>query len=231
MSEITKQTYTDQVVTYVKKGILNGAYDTGSKVNEARIAKELSISRAPIREALQILIKEGLVVWIPQKGKFIRKLDPQNIRDSYFVGGVLEAAAVSKVASLYTSQDIEQLELIVQKMKNIADENELSEHISDLDNEFHEVLFSRISNDFVIEFCHRSCQGLSKFLLFKFWIKLFSPQRVYKRHNSILTAIKGRDPVAIEAIIREHYVDAGNRMAQVSEEMKLDSANKDASFQ
>jgi len=82
--DFKSHTYTDHVVTYIKKSILDGTYKPGMKVKELVISKKLSISRAPIREALQILIKEGLVVWTPQKGKFITELDPKQIRDSYW---------------------------------------------------------------------------------------------------------------------------------------------------
>ncbi len=63
--EFKTHTYTDHVVTYIKKSILDGTYKPGTKVKELVISKKLSISRAPIREALQILIKEYTLVFQP----------------------------------------------------------------------------------------------------------------------------------------------------------------------
>jgi DNA-binding GntR family transcriptional regulator len=216
--DLKKQTYTDPVVTYIKQCILNGTYKPGTKVKELALAQKLSISRAPIREALQILIKEGLVVWLPQKGKFITELNPKQIRDSYFAGGILEAAAVSTALHRYTDKDMQQLANIVKRMKQVAENKEPMETIAPLDDKFHKILFSRIDNEFVIEFCRRSCQGLSKFLLFRYWIKLFTAHEVYIRHKVILDALKHGDPAQLEEKIRLHYFDAGERMSIVSQE-------------
>lgn len=216
--EMEKHTYTDPIVAYIKQCILNGTYKPGDKVKELDLAKKLSISRAPIREALQILINEGLIVWLPQKGKYITKLSPKQIRDSYFVGGTLEAAAVSAVLPLYSKKDIQRLAKIAERMRIIAENEESIDSIAVLDNEFHGVLFSRVDNEFVIEFCRRSCQGLSKFLLFSYWIKLYTPHEVYNRHKVIVdTLIKG-DAAELEAQIKRHYFDAGERMSAVSQE-------------
>jgi DNA-binding GntR family transcriptional regulator len=214
--DIKKKTYTELVVTYIKKCILNGTYKPGTKVKELVIAQKLSISRAPIREALQILIKEGLVVWEPQKGKFITKLNPKQIRDSYITGGILEAAAVSTALHRYTAKDIKKLEEVADKMRKIAEDNEPVELLADLDDKFHKILFSRIDNEFVVEFCRRSCQGLSKFLLFRLWINLYTAHEVYNRHKVIVEALKQGDAVKLEKKIRQHYFDAGERMSIAS---------------
>lgn len=213
--DFKKQTYTDLVVNYIKESILDGTYKPGTKVKELVIAKKLSISRAPIREALQILIKEGLVVWIPQKGKFITELTPKQIQDSYFTGGILEAAAVCSAIQKYTAGDIKKLEEISGKMKEISEKVEPIEKIAPLDDKFHKILFSRIDNDLLLEFCHRSCQGISKFLLFRYWIQLYSAEEIYWRHKVIVDALKKGDVYELEGCIRNHYRDAGKRMSEI----------------
>ncbi len=213
--DFKKHTYTDLVVTYIKKSILDGTYQPGTKVKELVISKKLSISRAPIREALQILIKEGLVVWIPQKGKYITELDPKQIRDNYFTGGILEAAAVCSVIQKYTAGDIRKLEEIAEKMRLVAENGESIEKIAPLDDKFHKILFSRIDNELLLEFCRRSCQGISKFLLFKYWIQLYSVEEVYWRHKVIVDTLKKGDVYELEGRIRNHYLDAGMRMSEI----------------
>jgi DNA-binding GntR family transcriptional regulator len=214
--DMKKETYTDLVVTYIKRCILNGTYKPGTKVKELVIAQKLSISRGPIREALQVLVKEGLVVWAPQKGKFVTELNPKQIRDSYFAGGILEAAAVSTALHRYTAKDIKKLEEIAEKMRKVAEDNEPVELLADLDDKFHKILFSRIDNEFIAEFCRRACQGLSKFLLFRFWIKLYTAHEVYIRHKIIIDTLKRGDAVELEKQIRQHYFDAGERMSVAS---------------
>jgi len=109
MSDFNKLIYSEQVAEYIRNLILIGELSAGDVVEEAAIAKELSISRGPVREAMQILIGEGLIDARPQKRKYVKQLTAKQIRNSYFAGGVLEAASVAKVLHQYTKKDIAEL--------------------------------------------------------------------------------------------------------------------------
>lgn len=220
-----KQTYTDRIVSYIKRSILDGTYKPGQKVKELTIAKTLSISRAPVREALQVLIKEGLVVWIPQKGKFITKLSPKEIRDSYFTGGVLEAAAVCSVIDKYTEEDLAELERIAEQMKAYKAGSDPLNTLTQLDDQFHKILAARVDNELLFEFFRRSCQGLSKFLLHKYWINLYEQEEIYNRHMSIIYAIKAGRVSELERCIREHYCESGRRISEACQ-AELEEANQ-----
>jgi DNA-binding GntR family transcriptional regulator len=213
MNGFRKQTYSDQVADYIKGCILSGDLAPGTPITEVAIAAELSISRAPVREARQILLREGLIESHPQKGKNFTALTAKQIKNSYFTGGVLEAAAVGNALDRYTDKDIEKLERIVGKMKAIAEKSGSVADQAPLDNAFHDVLFSRIDNDFIVELCRRSCQGISKFLLYRHWVKLFPAPKVYERHQEIVDALKTKDLETLECVIREHYFASGERMS------------------
>jgi len=213
MNDFKKTTYSEQVADYVKSRILSGDLVSGAPVTEMAIASELSISRAPVREAMQILLREGLIESNPQKGKNVTALTAKQIRNSYFTGGVLEATAVAKVLDDYTDKDIVRLERIIAKMKAIAVNKGSVADQAPLDKDFHDLLFSRIDNDLIVELCHRACQGISKFLLYKEWVKLFPAKKVYERHKEIVDALKTKDPLIIEQAIRKHYNESGERMS------------------
>lgn len=214
MNEFTKLTYSEQVADYIRDLILNGELTAGAIVEEAAIAKELSISRGPVREAMQILIREGLIDARPQKRKYVKQLTAKQIKNSYFAGGVLEAASVAKVLHQYTREDIAGLEKIVEEMDNIAqNDGSISEQVP-LDTAFHDILFSRIDNGLVEELCKRSCQGISKFLLYKHWVKVYTPQEVVERHRLIIEALKSKNGDTVEQVLREHYFSTGERMAK-----------------
>ena len=83
-----------------------------------------------------------------------------------------------------------------------------------LDTEFHNILFSPIDNDLVEELCKRSCQGISKFLSYRHWVKIYTPQEVVERHTTIIEALKTGTPATVEQALREHYFSSGERMAQ-----------------
>jgi DNA-binding GntR family transcriptional regulator len=219
MNEFIKQTYSEQVANYIRNLILDDKLLPGAAVEEATIAKELSISRAPVREAMQILIHEGLLEAHPQKRKYVKKLTAKQIKNSYFAGGVLEAAAVAKAIKDYTKKDIAELERIVTAMRDIVTNNGSIPDQVPLDTDFHDILFSRIDNALIVELCKRSCQGISKFLLYKHWVKVYTPQEVVERHKIIVDALKTKDSDKVEQVLREHYVSSGERMAKYGAEV------------
>ncbi len=211
---IQKRTYSEQVADYIKQSILEGELSPGDQVKEVMLSEKLGISRAPIREAMQILARDGLIQSEPQKGKHISALTAKQIEDSYFTGGVLEAAAVTVALPQYTNEDFSKLEKIVEDMRQVAESGKNQEDLAELDNTFHNVLFSRIDNELLIDLCRRSCQGISKFLLYRYWINLFTPQQVYERHFEILKAMKSKRPTKVEKVVRKHYTESGKRMSK-----------------
>ena len=220
MTGISKQTYGDQITEYIKECILKGEFKAGDKINEVDLASRLKVSRAPVREALQHLAQTGLLVSVPQKGKFIASLTAREIRDSYFTGAVLEGAAVASSIQLFTDEDFAALERLLDEMADLARRNSEMCAIAELDTAFHELLFKHSTNELLRTLSRRSCLNISKFLLYRDWCNAFTPDEMYHRHKAVLEAVKSREAPRIEAVIRDHYIEAGNRLARFGSDIR-----------
>lgn len=207
------RTYSQKVAHTLKQMLLEGRLASGDRVNEAVLATELGLSRAPVREALHMLVAEGLVVNRPQRGKFITSLTPQEIRNSYFVGGVLEGAAAAACAHCFTEEDFTHMDGVLQQMRHTMDSGGSMRDLAPLDTAFHDIIFSRVNNPLLEEVSRHSCLRISKFLLYRQWLEAFTPQEFCQRHQHVLEALLTRTPQTIEACLREHYMDAGQRLA------------------
>src|SRR2546429_7483681 len=82
-----------QVARILTQAIVQGRLPPGSKVVEAGIARELGVSRAPVREAARLLEKQGLLVASPRRGFFVRKLGIKNIDEIYDFRNCIERHA------------------------------------------------------------------------------------------------------------------------------------------
>lgn len=211
-------TYSEQVVEALKTMLLKGELAPGDRVNEAKIAEELGISRAPVREALHMLTTEGLIEIRPQKGKFITKLSSREVQDSYFVGGVLEGAAAAACCQQFTDDDFIQMEEVLNQMHENAVHRRGIAAQAPLDTAFHQIIFTRVNNPLLEELSRRSCLRISKFLLFRHWQDVYSPHEVYQRHCEVLEVLKTRDPGHIESCLRAHYMDSAHRLSPFMEE-------------
>ncbi len=209
---LKKDTYSSQVAQIIRQMIRNGELKQGDPVKEPQLAMRLSISRAPIREALQELTYEGLVTSEPQKGKRVRQLTDQDILDSYDVGAILEIAGVSGSLGEWTEDDMRRLRVAVEGMRATGRTATDLSAMMDLDDQFHATLLQRCSNQRLKKMARLSCATISKVLYYKKWISLFSPSDFAERHADIADAVYARDRTKVEAKIRHLYREIGERI-------------------
>lgn len=98
-------------ITYeaLKDAIIAGAILPGERIVESNFAKQLNISRTPIREALRKLEQDGLVEYTPRKGVIVKSLEEEDINEIYTIREVLEALALQKALARITPEDIADL--------------------------------------------------------------------------------------------------------------------------
>ena len=88
------RTIKEQVVDLLRDAILSGKISTGERLNESVLARELGLSRIPVREALQKLQGQGLVVDAPRRGKFVVNLSDEEIQKINGLRLILEGEAL-----------------------------------------------------------------------------------------------------------------------------------------
>lgn len=217
MKKINTQTLSRQAAEYIRDAIRSKELQPGDKLTELAIASELSISQAPVREALQMLVAEGLVNIRGKREKLVAMPSAKEVRDGYFAGGVLEGAVVAAAIDTFSDDDIRMIENIVDRMKQAGEMDDSRQAIdmaAALDAEFHDFLFTKGNNESVRELWFRSCQVVGKYLFYQKWREIITPEETYIRHRKVLEAVKLRDKNLIEETIREHYNASGEFFAQ-----------------
>lgn len=215
---IERSTYKDHVIKYIYDGIRENRFRSGEKVLESHLAKELGISRAPIREALADLVRTGLLEYRPQVGNFVAALSPQEIIDSYVARGVLEGYAVSQGIDNFCEDDLQQLEAMAHKMETLAGKGQ-HKALIDIGQQFHEELFRHCTNAQIISFTEQLSLKLH-LLFYKHWGKVYTPAEIRDRHLDIIAVIRRKDMVRIEQLIRNHYIDTGHKIVEHERQAK-----------
>lgn len=83
----------DEVVVAIEKAVLVGSVEPGQRLVESEIARQMGISKAPVREALRELERLGLVVSYPRRGTFVAELTPTVASETYSLRAVIESYA------------------------------------------------------------------------------------------------------------------------------------------
>ncbi len=198
---LEKKLYSQQVIGIIKQDLLDGTLSPGDKVNEVQLSQRLGVSRAPIREALCLLERDGLVISEQNKGKVIAKLTKKQVRDTYMAGATLEAFVAAQTCHLYTAEDFNALENHINSLTTKTQEDQ---HIA-FDDTFHNLILKYCDNDVIKNLSRQLPRRISKFLLSKYWQKSSSPKTLYKRHYELYEVLLTKKPKKIEKAILEHY--------------------------
>jgi DNA-binding GntR family transcriptional regulator len=94
---VPKRTLSSVITAQVRDRILDGTFPPGTQMNEVELATRFATSRGPVREALQRLVQDGLLLSAPHKGITVRAMTADDLDDLYFARAALERAAVMRL--------------------------------------------------------------------------------------------------------------------------------------
>ncbi len=93
---VERETTVDRVLGELRRALFDGELEPGTALREIALAESLGVSRSTVREALGLLVAEGLAVRVPNRGTAVRTTDPAAIRDVTAARMVLEVAGVRR---------------------------------------------------------------------------------------------------------------------------------------
>ncbi len=190
----------------------------GTAVSENELAKELGLSRTPVREALQELQKNKLIEVYPQRGIIISHIDFDIVNEMVFLRKILEKAVVEELCDCVLPENILELERNIQ-LQEFYMHNKSPEKILELDNEFHRALFV-MSHKERIYYLLEATQGHFNRIRA---LSLFSVKelKIIEDHKAVVEAIKsGNKTLAGEIIIKHlsrYKLDQNEIMAKYPE--------------
>lgn len=207
----------EEAYSALRDAILSGRLVPGERIVEAEIARQMAISRAPIREAIRKLERDGLVQYLPRRGAVVVKLSRDEVRDIYYLRAHLEAYAVRLAAVRRTPADVAALDELLLRMRECAARDDLPELIA-ADVEFHASL-CRASGSKRLYQLWDSLNPHSWTLLTSLKATGYTPSQIAERHAPLLEALRAGDPQRAEDEVRRHITElADNVLAHWSRE-------------
>lgn len=193
----------EQAYEYLKTSILSGRFNPGERLTEEHLAKELGMSRTPIREALHKLESEGLIKPLATRG-FIASQDSREDVDELFeIRAVLEGYALRVVCGRVTDGQLSQLEESV-KQAEAALHHQALDEVFQWNTRFHDILHEVITDkrrlyhqmvtmrQYVLRYRKNTLQSFE------------GGGRTVDGHRKILMALRLRDADLCERVMREH---------------------------
>ncbi|WHU47534.1 GntR family transcriptional regulator [Gordonia sp. L191] len=192
------------------EAIANGSFPPGSQLTESGLAADLGVSRGPLREAMQRLTAEGLLVSHRNRGLFVVSMDDDDIRDMYIARTAVERAAIEQVISADDPESVAALHDAVAMMRECIDDPN-GEAMAEADMRFHQRLveaagsqrLSRLHGTIRVEtrMCLRAMRGTYA-----------SGKERIDEHQALVDAIAAGDPQAADVLMIEHMRDGLHRL-------------------
>jgi len=180
----------EHVYMALKRQILKGELPPGHRLIVLEIAKQFEVSQAPVREALERLKQEGLIIGKQNKGSVVSEITPKEIRDIYELRQLIEGHALRETMKVLTREDIGYLENIVVQMKQAVDDND-PYRLVELDMNFHGFFYERSGNALFVDIWNRIRTKIMRFI--SVTNKDHPGYSIPDSHTEILDLIKSGD--------------------------------------
>ena len=170
------------------------------------IAASLGVSRGPVREALKILVGEGLVTYHAHRGYFVRKLDYSDLKEIYRIRALLEAEVIREAVPRASSELAKTLDRLCSDMEAADSESELAQ-LQVLNRAFHFEIFSMSGLEHFIEHLRMAWNRTDPYRAL-YYSSAANRECVHAEHRSIVDAIRQSDVSATVELVDSHRAKA-----------------------
>lgn len=192
----------------IRKAIMEGHLQPGSRLKEEELARQLQISRTPVRHALNILAGEGLIVLAPNRGAEVRAYSAEELTEVYQLRALLEGHGARLAADRVTDEMLQQLRDSCDRFARIRET--ASDNLRPLADEnlvFHGLILKGAGSQWLSSFVHR----ITNLSLVQSAYWLYSPDlRLNSEHchRQLVRALENHDGERAELIMKGHILEA-----------------------
>jgi len=196
VNSISNSVYMD-----LKKQILEGTLQPGERLIVLDISGRYQISQAPVREALERLKQEGLIVGQMNKGSVVSNITDKEIKDLFVLREIIEGFAVRESMPLLTEADYRYLEQVLAEME-AANEAKDNFKILEKDMEFHGFFYNRCNNGAILDIWNQMQAKIMRFMAIS--NRYYTTDGLAAWHMRLIEALKTGDAIEAEKRFIEH---------------------------
>ncbi len=190
----------ERIAQVIRESVLQGALKPGEQLVEAALAKSLKVSRAPLREAFQLLERQGFVRIVPREGTYVVSLAPSEIAEIYVLRDALGPIAACAACRNLQPEDSQTLQGLLSTMRESAAKDDYRRYYEN-ESLFHREIWRLSGNRRLDEVLKGICTPL-----FTFQILNSRPRKEHliqslEAHEAIFHAIQ-EDMARLQAVVR-----------------------------
>jgi len=193
------------VAEVIRDGILEGRLRPGDRLKEDMIAKELEVSRTPVREAIAMLQAEGLLDAQQHRGAQVRSYTPGELEEIYDLRSILEGYAARRAATRITARELARLAASVERMEKLEPKD--LEHLVQQNGIFHDTILQAADSQRLLTMVSQT-RALPLIYQSYAWYTAAQLSLSLEYHRRVLSALERRDAEQAEYDMRHHLFNA-----------------------
>ncbi|WP_306906153.1 GntR family transcriptional regulator [Arthrobacter pascens] len=211
----TAQLIADQL----REQIVQGTFRPGEQINESVLATQLHTSRGPVREALQRLCQEGILVSRRNRGVFVLELATDDIREIYAVREAVESTAADALLDAGDEQVKDTCQDLTAIISDMAKQVAVSDWqaIAQLDMEFHTSFVAGTGNTRLIRI-YQTLAAESRMCILNLAVAYPRVDVLVQEHQNILDLLEAGDREELHIAIKRHMEKAVEDLTGTREE-------------
>lgn len=186
----------------LRDSILTGRLRAGEVYNEMALAKELGISRTPVREALLELSAKGLVTFLPRRGVMVNRFSVRDVEEVFEVRAAIELAIVEKVVRAWKSLDLRRLEKALAEQERAIERGDKMAFL-EADRLFHST-FGEMANNRRLVAILENVRDMIHVMGMEALAREGRPAEVLEEHGRVIEAIKAGKPAEARRTMARH---------------------------
>jgi DNA-binding GntR family transcriptional regulator len=197
----------ERAYEYLKSAILSDRIHPGERLAEEHLAKEMGVSRTPVREALHKLESEGLIKALETRGFIVSKDSREEVEELFDMRAILEGYGLRVISEKVSENLLEQLNGFIGKAEDALRRKQIRE-VGKWNTQFHDTLHRMLAEK---KRLHRLLVNVRKYVLRYRENTLQYPdggRRALDGHRKIVMALRLKDPDLCERVMREHIQEA-----------------------
>ncbi len=202
----------DKAYQLIREKIITLELPPLSAINEQELMEDLQVGRTPIREALQRLASENLVLSAPRRGMFVAEISITDLQKIFEARMALEGFCARLAAQRATAFQLQQMETVVEGLTSVPEDDGRSLMI--IDEQFHELLYEAADNEFLANTLRR-LHALSCRLWYLVLDRLGDVRGAMEQPIDIMQALRARDEAAAEQLLQQHVFEFQQRIKAV----------------
>lgn len=211
-STIPRRSLQEEIASRLRSEIVEGVWAPGSRIQERILCERYGVSRSPLREAFQIMAKEGLLELLPGRGAVVTRPTMTDAIENAEVVTALEVLAITLACERASNEQLDEIRRLHEQLRKCNERHDISRYYR-LNNAVHRAIVAASNNAALVAVHDGVQRHITRLQNLSGALEAVTDNS-FTEHEEFVTALLVRDAEHAAAALRAHLASTGEKIKQ-----------------